>query len=88
MIQIVSVIGSLAILVAYAASQFRRLASSSLTYLVLNVAGSGILAIVALIERQWGFLLLEGVWALVSLWSLFKLATGRESGHPAAGGHA
>jgi hypothetical protein len=87
MIQVVSVLGSLAILAAYAASQFRRLAPSSLTYLVLNAAGSGVLAVVAIIERQWGFLLLEGVWALVSVWSLFKLAAGRESGRPAAGGH-
>lgn len=87
MIQVVSVLGSLAILAAYTASQFRRLTPSSLTYLVLNAAGSGVLAIVALIERQWGFLLLEGVWALVSLWSLLKLASGRASGRAAAGGH-
>jgi len=87
MIQVVSVLGSLAILAAYAASQFRRLAPSSLTYLVLNAAGSAVLAVVAIVEQQWGFLLLEGVWALVSLWSLLKLATGRESERPAAGGH-
>lgn len=52
MTRIVSVLGSLAILAADAASQVRRFAPSSLTYLALNMAGSGILASVALIERQ------------------------------------
>jgi hypothetical protein len=39
---------------------------------------------VAIIERQWGFLLLEGVWALVSFWSLLQRMRGhapQRSGH-------
>jgi hypothetical protein len=32
----------------------------------VNFVGSAILAVLALLARQWGFLLLEGVWALVS----------------------
>jgi hypothetical protein len=32
----------------------------------LNLAGATALAILAWREEQWGFLLLEGVWALVS----------------------
>ena len=46
-------------------------------YLVLNFVGSAILAVLAFIDQQWGFLLLEGVWALVSLWSLAQLVRGR-----------
>jgi hypothetical protein len=34
------------------------------------VIGSGVLAVDAVVEAQWGFLLLEGVWAIVSLVSL------------------
>jgi len=35
-------------------------------YLALNLVGSAILAVLALVESQWGFLLLEGVWSVVS----------------------
>ena len=73
LIQGISLIGSLAILAAFIANQARRLTTTGLTYLVLNTLGSGILAVIAIIEHQWGFLLLEGTWALVSLWSLLRL---------------
>jgi hypothetical protein len=36
-------------------------------YLILNLAGSAVLAADAAAGSQWGFLLLEGEWAVVSL---------------------
>jgi len=75
--QLVQVVGALMVLAAFALAQFRLLDQRSLTYLLLNLVGSAILAVLALIERQWGFLLLEAVWALVSLWSLIALLQGR-----------
>ena len=73
--QVVQIIGALLILTGYAASQFGKLDPRSLAYLLLNAAGSAILAVLGYIERQWGFFLLEGVWALVSLWGLYRLFT-------------
>jgi len=68
--QLVQVVGALLILIAFAAAQFGAMDPHSRTYLVLNFFGSLILAVLAWRERQWGFLLLESVWAVVSCWSL------------------
>ena len=54
-------------LAGFTLAQLRMLDPQSIPYLVVNLVGSAILAVLALEERQWGFLLLEGVWALVSL---------------------
>jgi hypothetical protein len=75
--QIVQVVGALLILLAYAAAQFGALNQRSRVYLVLNLVGSAVLAVLAWHEAQWGFLLLEGVWALVSLWGLLQVQRGQ-----------
>lgn len=80
--QVVQVIGAMLILAGFAAAQAGRLRVDSLLYLVLNLIGSIVLAVLALHERQWGFLLLEAVWAAVSLWSLIRVMRGL----PVAGG--
>ncbi len=54
------------ILGAFCFAQLRGLDQRSFTYLLLNLVGSAILAVLALQGRQWGFVLLEGVWAIVS----------------------
>ena len=71
-IQLVSVLGSLLVLVAYVASQFGYLSAKGLAYAFANIVGSGILAVVAALEAQWGFLLLEGAWASVSLVAVMR----------------
>lgn len=75
--QVVQVIGALLILAAFGATQFGALDQSSRSYLVLNLVGSAILAALAFHERQWGFILLETVWALISAWGLIQSLRGR-----------
>ncbi len=69
--------GSILILAAFVGVQIRRLSSVGLAYLVANVAGSILLLTTAVVEDQWGFVLLEVVWLAVSLWSLVRLLTRR-----------
>ncbi len=64
--QVVQVAGSLLVLAGFALAQRGVLGTTSRRYLALNVLGSAVLAVEALRTSQWGFLLLEGVWALIS----------------------
>jgi hypothetical protein len=70
--QLIQIIGALLILAAFGAVQFDRMRPDSRLYLALNLAGSIILAVLAVSASQWGFVLLEGVWAIVSAWGLIS----------------
>jgi hypothetical protein len=75
--QLVQVAGALLILAAYAGAQLGRMNQHGVVYLVLNVIGSAVLAVLATIDLQYGFILLEAVWAIVSLYGLVQVLRGR-----------
>jgi len=76
-VALIEIAGALLILAGFAASQLRRLDAHSTPYLLLNITGAGALAAVAAVHASWGFLLLEGVWTIVSAVSLVSALSGR-----------
>lgn len=77
--QLVQIVGSLLILVPFTLSQMGRLDSRARSYLLLNLTGSLTLAGDAAATSQWGFLLLEGAWAVVSAIGLIRAQAKRPS---------
>jgi hypothetical protein len=70
--QTVQIAGTLLILVPFVLAQFGRMQPSQKVYILLNLLGSTVLAVQAGQAAEWGFLLLEGVWALVSLAAIIR----------------
>jgi len=67
---VLQILGALAVLAAFTSVQLGVMRPSSYLSLALNIGGSTLLAALALVDEQWGFLLLEASWALVSIWGL------------------
>jgi hypothetical protein len=78
-LQVISVFGALAILGAFAANLFGWIRPSNLWYSAANFLGSAVLTVVAVVDWQLGFILLECTWALVSLWGIFSNFRGRRA---------
>jgi hypothetical protein len=74
MYQAVQIVGSLLILAAFMATQLGRLSPTGYRYLIANTVGSALLTVTAVLGREWGFLLLEGVWAATSAYALANTA--------------
>jgi hypothetical protein len=78
--QTVQVSGAFLILAAYVAAQLGWLRHDAVSYLALNLVGAAVLAAQAWWGSQWGFFLLEGVWAAVSLGGLLARLRSRRPG--------
>ncbi|MBA3915837.1 MAG: hypothetical protein H0X25_18680 [Acidobacteriales bacterium] len=70
--QVLSFAGAMLILAAYVSHQMNWMDSRAPIYNLLNAAGSAILTYVALHPFQVGFVMMESVWAIVSLYSLLR----------------
>lgn len=67
LLQLASILGATLILLAYFALQRRWWSSHSWIYLWCNFVGAILLTGVALVDRRIGFIVLEAVWALVTV---------------------
>ena len=74
---LIELVGAVLILSAFVLAQLGRLGTASLAYMVLNFVGAGILAVVAAVDGDNGFLLLEGVWACVSAYGIVRVVRKR-----------
>lgn len=73
--QVVQLLGAFMILGGFAGLQTGRFSVNDLRYLLLNAIGSGLLFIVALIDREWGFILLEGSRTAISSLAIVRRFT-------------
>ncbi len=75
--QVVSLSGAILVLIGYAALQRGWLQRDDRWFNLLNFVGSALLAWIAILDRQWGFILLEVAWALLSIPPLLRRAERR-----------
>ena len=70
--QVESFVGAFLILIAYLGHQLKFMDSRMPAYNILNALGSAVLAYVAFNPFQIGFVILDVVWALVSIYALTR----------------
>ena len=56
-------------------SSIKRIDAETKTYQILNLIGGLCLTVTAIAGRQYGFILLEGSWTVVSAWGVWRVAT-------------
>ncbi|MGQ0466753.1 MAG: CBU_0592 family membrane protein [Sporichthyaceae bacterium] len=70
--QAIQMVGAMIVLSGFIANQRFGLSSDSVWFLLANFVGTSILAVCAAVNRDAGFTLVEGVWAIVSLLGLVR----------------
>lgn len=71
-IEIAQIIGALLVLVCFLLAQVDLINPNAYRYLWPNLLGSTAMTVTAVIGHEWGFVFLEGTWALVSAWGLIQ----------------
>jgi len=72
-------LGVFQILFAYTLNVMGKVSNKSLAFIILNFIGASMACLASILLNYWPFIILEMVWALVSLYSLlkFKFKTNR-----------
>ncbi|MBT8305356.1 MAG: hypothetical protein KJN85_00310 [Maribacter sp.] len=65
-------VGVFQILLAYMLNIFGILEKKDLTFILLNLIGASLACIASILMKYMPFIILEGIWALVSLIALLK----------------
>jgi drug/metabolite transporter (DMT)-like permease len=72
--QLIAILGAALVLAGYFALQRGWLAREDRLYNALNFFGAALLTWVAVADRRWGFIILEGLWALLSVPGMIRRA--------------
>ena len=78
---ILASIGVIILLIAFLLNLYKKLPSESRLYSLLNFVGAAICGLASYLVKFYPFIVLEGVWALVALVSLFKVPRGTSAGN-------
>lgn len=73
----IGIIGVFLILLAYFLHLLGMLKTKSYSYLVINLIGAGLACYASILIHYWPFVVLEAIWALVSLLGIVKLKIGK-----------
>ena len=73
---ILASIGVIILLIAFLLNLYKKLSASSKVYGLLNFIGAGICCFSSYLIRFYPFVVLESVWAIVALLSLFNVPRG------------
>jgi len=69
-------IGVIILLVAFGLNLYKKLPENSKAYALMNFIGAGICCFASYLIRFYPFIVLEGIWAIVALLSLFNVPRG------------
>ena len=73
---IIASIGVIILLIAFLLNLYKKLSADSKAYALLNFIGAGICCSASYMIRFYPFVILESIWAIVALISLFKVPRG------------
>lgn len=73
---ILASIGVIILLIAFLLNLYRKLPAKNKTYALMNFIGAGICCYSSYLIKFYPFVLLEAVWSLVALLSLFNVPRG------------